>query len=468
MLFGKFIGFILAKLLSPLSSFLIIIFVARTYGNETLGQYNTILVWLVLFQHLSIFGLCEFISREVGADPDKVGTYVFHSVIISFCYGAGSILIMLGGALFFNYPDSVRQGIVVASLALPFTSTILVYQAAFTALQKISFVAVGCVAENFMFLAAGIAAIRSGNNILFLIWALVLARIVSAGAHVCLFRKYIARLSIHIDWPFLKKIISPVVVFGLTGIAFQVFMRIDVILLSRIKEMKTVGIYSSASKLWEICLMLPLTFYFLNLPVLAEGYRKSIKGVTHTIQFYTQLFFYMVFGVFGVGFFFSETIITILYGKNFLEAALILRILMFAFLIHCTEIILEMSCQAAGYQKIALRIAVIRAVLNIVLNLFLIPLWGALGAALATAFSIACSLSFFKYIVNRTLEHIPMIPNIIKPALICLFVIFVLKSISNNMQSIKMVSLFLIIYLSLVSIMYFISGSKKNRLNLGF
>ena len=77
-------GMVLARLVSPLLSFFIIVLVARMWGQEMLGKYNTVWVWLILFRSLSIFGLGEYISKNVGANRDKVAEYQTHGLLFGF------------------------------------------------------------------------------------------------------------------------------------------------------------------------------------------------------------------------------------------------------------------------------------------------------------------------------------------------------------------------------------------------
>jgi O-antigen/teichoic acid export membrane protein len=443
---GKYIGLILAKLLSPLTSFLIIVLVARYWGEAVLGAYNTVWVWMVIFQHLSIFGICEFITREAGANKNEADKFFVHGLVLSLLFAFLCIAFMAGGVYYLDYPETVRRSIIIVSLALPFTSIILICHALFTAFQKIVYVAFGGIIENIIFLVAGSAVVYYQLGLVQLIWALVIARAVAAVVNIGLVHNRIAKLLFQFDGEFLRKIIRPVIVFGLTGIAFQIFMRIDVIILSKLKDMAEVGLYSSASKLWEISLMMPLVFYFLSLPVVADGYRNFRTTMHDKMRVHTEKFFLMIFCVFGFGMFFANTILMTIFGEPFGNATLVLRILMIAFLIHCAEITMEMSCQAAGYQNTALKIAVIRALANILLNFLLIPFWGAVGAAFATLISITGSFFLFLYNARKIFGHYPWGRAVLKPALVCAAVIGVLLPFAKHLNTLYVAMLFFVFY----------------------
>ncbi len=185
-------------------------------------------------------------------------------------------------------------------------------------------------------------------------------------------------------------------------------------------DMETVGLYSSASKLTEVCLMLPLTFYVLMLPIAAKGYKEFSATVNQKLQAYTKELFILVFFIFGFGIIFSREILQLVYGENFLQAVWPLRILLVAYLIQCADMVLGMSCQAAGYHKFAMITAIIRALANIGLSFIFIFIWPLLGAAVATLISIILSFVIFQLFVSKQMNRFNWSAIILKSGLACL------------------------------------------------
>jgi len=309
---SRLFGLIAARLVTPLASFVIIVLVARMWGPTFLGQYNTIWVWLAIFLHISLFGIGEYISKEVGAKRDSGAYYLTHGLLFVLFTSLICAVIMAGGAVLFKYPEEVKHGIMIASLALPFSAFILIFQAIFTVFQKIKYIGLACILESFLFLLMGSAVIIKGYGLINLVWCLVLARLLSSGLNFFIAHRYIARLRFQIDWDFFKKLLAPVAVFGLTGMASYIFWRVDVVMLSKMTDMAAVGLYSSARKLMEVCLLLPLNFYILNLPIAAQGYKNFRESVHQKIEKYTKELFVLVFFIFGFSIFFAESILRIM------------------------------------------------------------------------------------------------------------------------------------------------------------
>ena len=443
---NRLLGLIIAKLFSPLSSFLLIVLIARMWGKENLGQYRTVLVWLAIFQFISLFGIGEYISKEVGKDTSRAAKYLLHGLFFGLISSVICIGLMVGGALFINYSMEVKYSIVTASIALPFIAATMICQAVFTSFQKIKYITIASLLESALILLMGTAIIFKYFGLITLIRYLVIIRIISAILNLYIVHKHIVKVRFQFDRDFFRKLLAPVAVFGITGVAFQIFMRIDIVILSRMKNMAEVGLYSSASKLWEICLMLPLAFYILNLPVAAQGYQGPKESAQKKIESYTSTLFVLIFFVFGFMVFFAESVLQLLYGPSFSGATSLLRIFMLAFLIQSAEMVLGMICQAAGYHKAAMNIALIRAGINIVLNIVLISVIGVLGAALATLFSILMSFAIFQIFVKRTLHEFQWITITVKPALICVGTMCLLFLLANFLNTTVLWFLFVLVY----------------------
>jgi O-antigen/teichoic acid export membrane protein len=440
------IGLILARLVSPAISFFLVVLIARILGQTLLGQYVTIWVWFTLFLYCSLFGLGEYISKEVGAKSSHAPQYLAHGLLIVLATSSICAVAMAAGAVLFRYPDAVRHGIMIASLALPFAACIVVSQAVFIAFQKVKYIVLASFTENIIFLVSGIVIIVNHYKITTLIWCLLSVKIIALALNLFICHKHITPLKFNIKMGFLKKLLAPVAAFGITGIAGQVFMRIDLIMLSKMTDMVSVSLYSSASKLMEVSCMLPLSFYLMNLPVTASGYKKYGKLVHREIETGVKQLFMFAALQFGLVFLFAKPILVLTYGESFAGADWMLKILMVAFFVTNAEIVLAMSCQAAGYHKTAMHISVGRAIINIALNFILIPLYGGIGAALATLFAIIFSFILYQYFLKQSIGSIHWLRIIPKPFLVCLAVMISLYPLVGKLSVFLLGFIFFIVY----------------------
>jgi O-antigen/teichoic acid export membrane protein len=442
----RLVGLYGSRLFSPFFTFLVIVLIARLWGQALFGKYSTVMVWLAIFRTISVFGLGELLSREVGANRNEVLKYLTHGLLFGLFSSVLCALIMIAGAVLFKYPNDVKYGIMIATMILPFHACKTVCQAVLTAFQKTKIISAVWILEDFLFLVVGSAIVFKGYGFINLFWSLVLVRIIASVFNLFIVHKNIVKFRFQIDWDFSRKLSLPLIVFGVTGAAYQIFLRIDVVMLSKLTDMVTVGMYSSAAKLMEFCLILPAVFFFINLPVAARGYENFREQMLLQVEAYAGQLFVLIFFVFGFGFFFAKMILTLVYGPAFAEAEWLLRVLMIAFLVNSADAVLAMTCMASKYLRLVMYISTARAVVNIVLNLIAIPVMGAFGAALATLISIAFSFVAYHIFMGRTLGRLRWISIVRKPALACLFSMLILLPLIGRINTLPQSLAFLMGY----------------------
>lgn len=458
---GKLIGLLLARLSSPLASFVVIVLVARIWVKPLLGEYSTIYTWFTIFHYFSLFGIGEFISKEIGAHPASASKYLTHGLFFGVLSSMVCGVIMIGGVILFNYSDDVEHAILTLALALPVSVASIICISVFTAFQAVGLIAFTSVLQSSIFLFLSAAAIIKGYGLIALVWCLVIAWGVASMVNIFIAHRCIAKVRLEIDWAFFRGLLAPIVIFGLTGLAGQIFMRIDIIMLSKIKAMDSVALYTPASKMLEICLMLPLTFYILILPIAAKVLKGFRGKMPEQLESYARQLFILVFLEFGLGFFFAESILSLIYGDAYVEAAGVLRILMLSLLFLSGEMILVMCCQAGNYHKVAMHVAVGRTMGKIILSFILIPIWGTMGAALATLISIAISFVVLEQLVRKNLGSFRWIRIVREPALVCVLVMSALLLLADYVNTLNLGSLFFIGYAFLL---FAVNGFSLERL----
>lgn len=447
---GKLIGMLFARLASPLASFVVLVLVARLWATSALGEYSTVYGWFTIFHYLSLFGIGEFISKEIGANPSGASKYLTHGLLFGFLSSVVCGIVMVVSAVLFNYNDDVEHGILILVLALPAGAMSIICISIFTAFQAIRLIAFTSFLQSSLFLLLSVAVIFNGYGLIALVWCLLIAWVVGSVANVAIAHRYVAKIRLEIDWDFLRGLLAPIIAFGLTGLAGQIFLRVDIIMLSKIKDMDSVALYTPAIKTLEICSMLPLTFYLLILPIAAKVLKGLQGKMPEQLESYVRQLFILVFLEFGLVFFFAESALTIVYGNAYAEAAGPLRVLVVSLLFMTGEMTLVMCCQASGHHKLAMLVAVARTTGKVVLSLILIPIWGPLGAAFATLVSIGVSFAVLDHFVRIKLCGFRWLRMIKEPALVCMLVMFAVLLLSDYVQVLYLGLLFIAGYLLLL------------------
>lgn len=99
----------------------------------------------------------------------------------------------------------------------------------------------------------------------------------------------------------------------------------------------------------------------------------------------------------------SEALLGLVFGPEFIQASLVLIILMSEKILQAAHRILGRTLTALDHPGLAARAGVISTVLNLLLNVSLIPLFGIVGAAIATVVSFSVNTLLHANYLRRSL-----------------------------------------------------------------
>ena len=167
-------------------------------------------------------------------------------------------------------------------------------------------------------------------------------------------------------------------------VATLIYFKIDIVMLRHLGSgLEEVGFYSAGSRLLEGLIFIHLPFA----TVLFREMRTRTKYPSDFIPYILKLIsFSVVFPIviIPVGWFFSEEIIRLCYGVDFISASPLLNLLLISIIFMAPNLILTQATLAIDREYFYAKITCVAALINIGLNLFLIPSMGAKGAAIGT------------------------------------------------------------------------------------
>jgi len=173
-----------------------------------------------------------------------------------------------------------------------------------------------------------------------------------------------------------------------SGIAEVIYLRIDIVLLERLRGVEEAGIYAVAARLSEVWYMVPVALMGAVFPALwsrrsdAAAYQRSLQGSLDAL--FTVALALAVLLQFA-----GRPLVHLLFGTAFSAATPVLQIHIWAGIFIFMRALLSRWLLAEDLLRFSLVTHVAGAVMNVALNLLLIPVYGAIGAAVATVISYA-------------------------------------------------------------------------------
>ena len=177
-----------------------------------------------------------------------------------------------------------------------------------------------------------------------------------------------------------------------SGLAVIIYMKVDQIMLGNMATEEEVGLYSAAVRLSELWYFIPMALASSLFPTIIRS-REDQSEQTHHERM--QLFFDLMAGVaYAVVIptaLLAPWVVTTLFGSDYTESGLILRVHIWAFVFVSLGVARSKWLMAENMTRFSMTATILGAIVNVGLNFWLIPQYAGLGAAWATLISYAVS-----------------------------------------------------------------------------
>lgn len=389
---------LVTDLIIKIANYGLVIFLARNLSISSFGFYNFILAYFYFFWVVSDFGLQYLATRQFAerqSDFNKIVATRFYMAIIAFAL-CGSILFLL------DMPSSSKLLIVLYSCAIFFIAVSEAIFPVFRGTENFIYERIVSLIKSAIFVAGAFIAVYINTTLYMLALVYLLSEIVGALMTVFFLKKY---FSGHSDK--LIKALFNVKNFSLgllkqsfplaLGIALLIsYYKIDGIMLKLLAGDYALGIYSSAYRIFEATLFIPIAIHMALIPRLLKVDKDNLASAVEKVIKIT----------FSIGLIVSLVVIYFsgylpaLYGKQGYQA--LVQPLVIVFLVLPVAFINYIFVSIAYVLKQERRIVLpllITIIVNIGLNYFLIPKYSYIAAAWSTGISEILLLGLITFIV---------------------------------------------------------------------
>lgn len=263
----------------------------------------------------------------------------------------------------------------------------------------------------------------------------IISVIASSGSEITniFYRQKYCRIKL-VRNPNISKHLPPILKFFVAVITQQIYVNSDIVMLGWITNTTEVGLYSTASKIFNIINMMIASIFTVVLPQACSSYE------TGDYKRYSEILRKVLLFLIGLGlpcavgmFVLSKELIILIAGAEYASASPALQIFAIALLFSYIHGFLgNLLAIPMGDYNIGIVAAVISSLTNIVLNAVLIPRYGFVAAALTTMIAELISALIFSKKINKNI-HIsrvgkPLVHSIVGCFLISIFILVIKKS----------------------------------------
>lgn len=403
---------ILEKIVLVLSSFIITAYVARYLGPKDFGYLSYLISFLSIGVVISSFGCNTLIFQVASKSIFLAKNIIKASQLIRI--GILIIFLIYGIAFLFEKNEIGNQG---SWLIIGLSISVL-----FQSLDCYSFYFDATLKSKFNFYANSISLIFALLMRFFLVFLGLPLAYFSLPYIINYAVSYFIKKYSYIKEKEVKsikpKIIFPAVIkralpLFLSEVSVLIYTRLTVLFVEYFKSISAVGGFSAVYTISGTWVIFPITIINSLFTLI---YKERNSGKKNDLsQGVTIICFVGALALAALTYYFSETIILLIYGKQYIQFHHMLSIMMLSSSFSLVGYIgNRIIISYNGYSYLAKKMVFV-AVISILLNIILIPVYGLSGAAYSMLLTEIFSATFANYLYKKGLIFKIHVNAIAKP-----------------------------------------------------
>ncbi|MBW2968414.1 flippase [Candidatus Woesearchaeota archaeon] len=402
-MFKNTLLFSIGNILNRVFAFFLIVAIARYLGDVGLGIYSFAFAFMEVAGLFSEFGIYTLVVRSVARDTKRTKRFLDNYFTLKLCLLIVFTIIINIGVFLSPYDTSRQLVVFLASIAYLLLQMQNPFFAIFQAHERLEFESGIRTIESLLNLALAITAISLGKGILSVLIAIIISRAIVLTLGFLVFSKAYMLPHIHLNLKFWKRLIKDSLPFWLTNIFNTLYFYFDTLMLSFLLGAAVTGWYNASYRLVAALTFIPITVMYVSFPIMSRLHLQNKK----TLQFmFNRLLKYLLTIIIPVAFgstLLAERIITQIYGDQFLNSIIVLKILIWAEIFVFVNQVSIILLNASNQQRAVARTVGICAGINILLNFVLIPSYQHTGAAIATLIAQAANFIILYHLISTRL-----------------------------------------------------------------
>jgi PST family polysaccharide transporter len=361
------------------------VWVARYLGPEDFGLYNYAIAFAAMFNTAANLGLNSIVIRDLVREPLRNNEILGTAFTLKIIAQIAALLLAVGSISLLRPNNSLTHwlvGIIAAGMFFEAFDVIdFWFQSQVQSKYKVLAKNLGLVLSNF----GRIMLIQMNAPLIMFAW--IWSAEIAVGA-VGLLIAYQVKGHLLKAWRYsfrcAKELLKDSWTLIFSSIVIMIYMRTDQLMLGQIIGDQAVGVYSAAVRISELWYFVPMAITNSVYPSIVEAKGVSEDLYYGRIQKLFNLMSVFSYAVAIVVTLMSSQIVTVLFGKDYAEAGLILTIHIWTGLFVSSGLVISLWTTTEGLMSLAFAATATGAVINVVLNLFLIRSYGSIGAAIST------------------------------------------------------------------------------------
>jgi O-antigen/teichoic acid export membrane protein len=370
------------------------LYIGRTLGASWLGKFAILLAFLNIFQILAAFGIPPLVTREVARDRENTTRYFYNALLAQVMLGLGAGLLMIATAWFLGYPADTTLMLVAASLSVPLFAIAAAAGSILNAHERMEYQAIIEAVTSVLQMLALISVPLQQTGVV----ALAAIKVGGMAVSTSLYLFFLARLRVvgrpafdlRLAWHLVRRALDLVLL-----ALFDAFLfRVDILVLSKILDEASVGIYNAAQQLVKVAALLAMAYGEAIYPTLSRLHQTAprffLAAIRKSLQYGSMLLL-------------AGQLIAFMYGSRGYEGSvLILQLLAWYMPAQFGYVVFSKALIASDQQHRARQVALSMVIAGLVYQLVFTVWLGAAGAAIGSVLTYVTGALLTRFFVARS------------------------------------------------------------------
>ncbi len=392
---------LISQIITSIFGFVWIVLLARYLGVSDFGIMNFAISFTSIMSIFIDLGINTYITRDLSRSPELSQKYIGNAIPLKIFLSILSFIATLVILLIMDYNLLSIQVVLLFAIQTIFLSMGWLFNGVFQAFSKMKYQAIGIIINSSLILSGTLLLTYFNLGLIAVALSYMVGSIITLIYLYNNIKNKIVIPKIQIDLDFWKKSIKQAIPFGITGIFTTIYFMIDTVMISFIVGNTAVGIYSSAYKIITVFTTIYTVYTYVVFPLMSKLYKDSEDLLKISYEKSIK-YLIMIMLPFAIGItIYSQDIITLIYGKSYIFAGDVLKILIWNVLFIMINGASTSLLNSSNSEVAVTKINGLACLVNVVLNLFLIYYLSYIGASIATIITGVIIFILMTYIILK-------------------------------------------------------------------
>jgi len=450
--------------------FIFYIILARTLGDTAVGKFAFASSFVFLFTMFADFGLGTLLVKDVARNRDEAGKYLSNVLSIRVLFSIIVMLLIIFATQLMDLDAEKLHTVYILGISGVVAVITGSYISVFRAHEEMQYESLLRIIKEMIIIGPVVFLLLSGYDLVTIALSFLIGNLITLFLSGLTVRMKYSLTGFKIKLSFCKQLLKYAFPFALNTIAISFFIRVDTVMLSMFKGDAVTGWYNIAHTLVYGLLAIPFIYSIVIFPVMSRYYKRK-DYLRYIFEKSIKIFLVLGIGIGVIGFTFSEQIILGLYGQEFFNSILVLKIMIWVCILLFFRYIYMNLLGAMDKQVLSSKILISMAIINIILNTLLIPQFSYLGAIFATFITEIFGVILGFYMIYKNIPNISVLITVGKSfvlAVLFLFLVIVLNMVGLKNNLLLALPVYCCSYLGIVFLLKVFDEEEINLLKTAF